>query len=104
MPAAAQPRARARPVSARRCRVASTARRIRISRSPPRSRRGSAPQPDLDRWPARHDGRVHELRDRLTLGASDREPNRLVLADALALLGTLAGGSVDLAYADPPFA
>ena len=47
---------------------------------------------------------MHELPDRLTLGASGREPNRLVLADALTLLGALADGSVDLAYADPPFA
>jgi site-specific DNA-methyltransferase (adenine-specific) len=47
---------------------------------------------------------VHNLPDRLALGAGDNEPNRLLLADALALLGTLAGASVDLAYADPPFA
>jgi site-specific DNA-methyltransferase (adenine-specific) len=47
---------------------------------------------------------VHALPERLTLGAGDREPNRLLLADALTLLGTLADGSVDLAYADPPFA
>jgi site-specific DNA-methyltransferase (adenine-specific) len=47
---------------------------------------------------------VHDLPERLTLGAGDGEPNRLLLADALALLGTLPDGSVDLAYADPPFA
>jgi DNA modification methylase len=47
---------------------------------------------------------VHDLPDRLTLGAAGREPNRLLLADALTMLGTLADGSVDLAYADPPFA
>jgi site-specific DNA-methyltransferase (adenine-specific) len=47
---------------------------------------------------------VHDLPQRLTLGGGAREPNRLLLADALALLGTLADGSVDLAYADPPFA
>jgi site-specific DNA-methyltransferase (adenine-specific) len=44
------------------------------------------------------------VRDRLKLGDGDGEPNRLLLADALALLGGLADGSVDLAYADPPFA
>jgi site-specific DNA-methyltransferase (adenine-specific) len=44
------------------------------------------------------------VHDRLTLGAGDSEPNRLLLADALALLGTLPDASVDLAYADPPFA
>jgi site-specific DNA-methyltransferase (adenine-specific) len=44
------------------------------------------------------------VHDRLKLGAGDSEPNRLLLADALALLGTLADASVDLAYADPPFA
>jgi len=44
------------------------------------------------------------VHDRLKLGAGDSEPNRLLLADALALLGALADGSVDLAYADPPFA
>ena len=32
------------------------------------------------------------------------EPNRLLIADALTTLGTLAAGSVELAYADPPFA
>jgi site-specific DNA-methyltransferase (adenine-specific) len=47
---------------------------------------------------------VHDLPARLTLGAADGEPNRLLLADALALLGSLADASVDLAYADPPFA
>jgi site-specific DNA-methyltransferase (adenine-specific) len=47
---------------------------------------------------------VHDLPHRLTLGAAGCEPNRLLLADALTLLGTLADGSVDLAYADPPFA
>jgi site-specific DNA-methyltransferase (adenine-specific) len=47
---------------------------------------------------------VHDLPARLALGAGDSEPNRLLLADALALLGTLADASVDLAYADPPFA
>jgi site-specific DNA-methyltransferase (adenine-specific) len=47
---------------------------------------------------------VHDLPARLTLGAGGSEPNRLLLADALALLGTLADASVDLAYADPPFA
>ena len=46
---------------------------------------------------------MHDLPERLTLGARG-EPNRLLLADALALLGTLADGSVDLVYADPPFA
>jgi site-specific DNA-methyltransferase (adenine-specific) len=44
------------------------------------------------------------VHDRLELGAGDSEPNRLLLADALALLGTLEDASVDLAYADPPFA
>jgi site-specific DNA-methyltransferase (adenine-specific) len=47
---------------------------------------------------------VHDLPARLTLGAPGAEPNRLLLGDALALLGTLADSSVDLAYADPPFA
>jgi site-specific DNA-methyltransferase (adenine-specific) len=47
---------------------------------------------------------VHDLPDRLALGAGDSQPNRLLLADALTLLGTLADASVDLAYADPPFA
>ena len=47
---------------------------------------------------------MHDLSDRLTLGAADGEPNRLLCADALALLATLADGAVDLAYADPPFA
>ncbi len=47
---------------------------------------------------------MRDLPERLTLGASDREPNRLAVADALTLLGGLADGSVDLAYADPPFA
>jgi site-specific DNA-methyltransferase (adenine-specific) len=47
---------------------------------------------------------VRDLPERLTLGAGDSLPNRLLLADALALLGSLADGSVDLAYADPPFA
>jgi site-specific DNA-methyltransferase (adenine-specific) len=48
---------------------------------------------------------VHEQTDRLTFGAAPgAEPNRLVLADALTTLGVLAGASVDLAYADPPFA
>ncbi|HET6173894.1 MAG TPA: site-specific DNA-methyltransferase [Gaiellales bacterium] len=47
---------------------------------------------------------MHDLPERLTLGAGDSEPNRLLLADALALLGMLAEASVDLAYADPPFA
>jgi site-specific DNA-methyltransferase (adenine-specific) len=43
--------------------------------------------------------------DRLTLGGpAAGEPNRLVLADAPTTLGTLASGSVDLVYADPPFA
>ena len=44
------------------------------------------------------------MHDRLKLGAGDSKPNRLLLADARVLLGTLADGSVDLAYADPPFA
>jgi site-specific DNA-methyltransferase (adenine-specific) len=44
------------------------------------------------------------VHDRLKLGAGDSKPNRLLLADARVLLGTLADGSVDLAYADPPFA
>lgn len=44
------------------------------------------------------------MHDRLKLGDGESAPNRLVLADALTLLGTLADGSVDLAYADPPFA
>jgi site-specific DNA-methyltransferase (adenine-specific) len=47
---------------------------------------------------------VHDLPERLALGDGDSEPNRLLLADALALLGTLEDGSVDLVYADPPFA
>jgi DNA modification methylase len=47
---------------------------------------------------------VREEPDRLTLGEAAAEPNRLLLADALTTLGTLADGSVDLAYADPPFA
>jgi site-specific DNA-methyltransferase (adenine-specific) len=47
---------------------------------------------------------VHEQPDRLTLGAAGGEPNRLLLADALTTLGALATSSVDLAYADPPFA
>jgi site-specific DNA-methyltransferase (adenine-specific) len=47
---------------------------------------------------------VHDLPERLKLGAGGGEPNRLLLADALALLGTLPDASVDLAYADPPFA
>lgn len=43
--------------------------------------------------------------DRLTLGGERAgEPNRLLHADALTTLGTLAAGSVDLVYADPPFA
>ena len=42
--------------------------------------------------------------ERLTLGLANGEPNRLLQADALTLLGTLAAGTVDLAYADPPFA
>ena len=44
------------------------------------------------------------MHDRLKLGAGNSKPNRLLLADARVLLGTLADGSVDLAYADPPFA
>ena len=47
---------------------------------------------------------MHDLPERLRLGLGDAEPNRLVLADSLALLTTLAEASVDLAYADPPFA
>jgi DNA modification methylase len=47
---------------------------------------------------------VRDVPERLTLGAGEGEPNRLLLADALVVLGTLATGSVDLAYADPPFA
>jgi site-specific DNA-methyltransferase (adenine-specific) len=47
---------------------------------------------------------VPELPQRLTLGLGDAEPNRLLHGHALALLGTLADGSADLAYADPPFA
>ncbi len=47
---------------------------------------------------------MHDLPDRLTLGRDTGEPNRLALADALDLLGALVTGSVDLAYADPPFA
>ena len=47
---------------------------------------------------------MDDLPDRLKLGAGESEPNRLVLADALTLLGTLPDASVDLAYADPPFA
>jgi site-specific DNA-methyltransferase (adenine-specific) len=47
---------------------------------------------------------VYEQPDRLTFGAHGAEPNRLVLAKALTTLGALATGSVDLAYADPPFA
>jgi site-specific DNA-methyltransferase (adenine-specific) len=47
---------------------------------------------------------VHDLPELLSLGAGRREPSELLLGDALALLGTLADGSVDLAYADPPFA
>ena len=47
---------------------------------------------------------MHDLPERLTLGAPGAEPNRLLLADALALLAGLADASVDLAYADPPFA
>jgi site-specific DNA-methyltransferase (adenine-specific) len=47
---------------------------------------------------------VHDLPERLTLGAGDGEPNRLLLTNALTLLAGLADGSVDLAYADPPFA
>ena len=42
---------------------------------------------------ARHDWRVHDLPERLTLGAGDGEPNRLLLADALALCATLADGA-----------
>jgi DNA modification methylase len=47
---------------------------------------------------------VHDLPERLTLGAGGGEPNRLLLADALVLLGLLADGSADVVYADPPFA
>jgi site-specific DNA-methyltransferase (adenine-specific) len=47
---------------------------------------------------------VHDPPERLRLGLGDAEPNRLVLADALGLLRSLADASVDLAYADPPFA
>ena len=47
---------------------------------------------------------MHVLPERLSLGAGDREPNRLLVADALTLLGMLGAGSVDLVYADPPFA
>ncbi len=47
---------------------------------------------------------MHDLPERLSPGAGGREPNRLWLGDALALLGTLADHSADLAYADPPFA
>jgi site-specific DNA-methyltransferase (adenine-specific) len=47
---------------------------------------------------------VDDLPDRLPLRTGESEPNRLVLADALVLLGTLPDASVDLAYADPPFA
>ena len=47
---------------------------------------------------------MHALPERLALGAGDSKPNRLLLADALVLLGTLTDGSADLAYADPPFA
>ena len=47
---------------------------------------------------------MHDLPERLSLGLGDDEPNRLLLADALVLLGTLADASVDLVYADPPFA
>jgi site-specific DNA-methyltransferase (adenine-specific) len=47
---------------------------------------------------------VQDIPERLSLGLGDAEPNRLVLADALALLTSLADASVDLAYADPPFA
>jgi len=47
---------------------------------------------------------VHEAIERLTLGLAEGEPNRLLHADALTLLETLAAGTVDLAYADPPFA
>ncbi|MDX6620953.1 MAG: hypothetical protein QOK36_3339 [Gaiellales bacterium] len=47
---------------------------------------------------------MHEHSDRLTFGAGGAEPNRLLIADALTTLRTLAAGSVDLAYADPPFA
>jgi len=47
---------------------------------------------------------VRVLPERLILGAAGHEPNRLMLADALALLATLGDGSADLAYIDPPFA
>jgi DNA modification methylase len=47
---------------------------------------------------------VHDLPERLTLGAAGDEPNRLLLADALVLCAKLADGAVDLIYADPPFA
>jgi site-specific DNA-methyltransferase (adenine-specific) len=47
---------------------------------------------------------VHDLPQRLRLGLGDDQPNRLLLADALGLLRSLADASVDLAYADPPFA
>jgi site-specific DNA-methyltransferase (adenine-specific) len=46
---------------------------------------------------------VHELPERLTLGA-EGEPNRLLVADALTLCGTLPDGCAGLVYADPPFA
>ncbi|HEY3614007.1 MAG TPA: site-specific DNA-methyltransferase [Gaiellales bacterium] len=43
--------------------------------------------------------------DRLQLGGGAAgEPNRLLLADALTTLGALASDSVELVYADPPFA
>lgn len=47
---------------------------------------------------------MHDLPELLILGAGGREPNRLLLGDALAVLGTLADGRAGLAYADPPFA
>jgi DNA modification methylase len=47
---------------------------------------------------------VRDLPARLRLGADEGAPNRLLLADALALLASLPAASVDLAYADPPFA
>ena len=47
---------------------------------------------------------MHEAIERLTLGLAGGEPNRLLHADALTLLETLAASTVDLAYADPPFA
>lgn len=41
--------------------------------------------------------------ERLSFGSPQLAPNRLVLADNLDLMRSLADGSIDLVYVDPPF-